>query len=226
MLSWRTMPTRPELIAHRGAPREQVENTLPSIAAALAQGADAIELDVHFTRDHVAIVHHDAVIGAGATRHAGEPINTLHASAVTAIELAPAVTIPSLRDVCATVAGRATLYVELKSAATDDELVGLHDLLVRAASVRPGCVALHAFDHALVRRTGALEPHIRDGNPARGRRWRPRRGATSCAGARPVATLVGDRWCARLRRSWCGRPCDRVDGQRSRGRAASRRMRR
>ena len=46
------------LYAHRGAPVEQPENTLPSFHRAVALGADAIETDVHMTRDgHVVIAH-------------------------------------------------------------------------------------------------------------------------------------------------------------------------
>ena len=55
------MPDRPLRIAHRGMPRRLRENTLPSFAAALAAGADGIELDVHATSDGVVVVHHDAV---------------------------------------------------------------------------------------------------------------------------------------------------------------------
>jgi len=47
------------LYAHRGASYEQPENTLPSFARALELGADALELDVHTTRDGVLVVSHD-----------------------------------------------------------------------------------------------------------------------------------------------------------------------
>ena len=57
----------PELIGHRGAPRERPENTIASFLRALDLGADAIELDVHATRDGVVVVHHDFV-GPGRDR--------------------------------------------------------------------------------------------------------------------------------------------------------------
>jgi glycerophosphoryl diester phosphodiesterase len=50
---------RPRLYGHRGAAAEQPENTLPSFALALELGADALELDVHCTRDGVIAVSHD-----------------------------------------------------------------------------------------------------------------------------------------------------------------------
>jgi glycerophosphoryl diester phosphodiesterase len=49
----------PLLYAHRGATAERPENTLPSFARALELGADALELDVHLTRDGHVVVSHD-----------------------------------------------------------------------------------------------------------------------------------------------------------------------
>ena len=48
------------VIGHRGSPREAPENTLESFRLALAQGADALELDVHVSSDGVPVVIHDA----------------------------------------------------------------------------------------------------------------------------------------------------------------------
>lgn len=50
----------PLLFAHRGAPGLHVENTLPAFEAALAHGADVLELDVHMSADGHIIVSHDA----------------------------------------------------------------------------------------------------------------------------------------------------------------------
>jgi glycerophosphoryl diester phosphodiesterase len=46
-------------IAHRGDPIAHRENTLPAFAAALAQGADMLELDLRRTRDGAIVVLHD-----------------------------------------------------------------------------------------------------------------------------------------------------------------------
>jgi len=50
---------RPLAIAHRGDPVAHRENTLPAIASAMAQGADAVELDVRLAADGTPIVIHD-----------------------------------------------------------------------------------------------------------------------------------------------------------------------
>jgi glycerophosphoryl diester phosphodiesterase len=46
-------------IAHRGDPIDHRENTLPAFAAAVAQGADMLELDLRRTRDGAIVVLHD-----------------------------------------------------------------------------------------------------------------------------------------------------------------------
>ncbi len=52
---------KPKLVAHRGAwdKASNLENTLNAFNRASALGADAVELDVHFTKDDVPVVHHD-----------------------------------------------------------------------------------------------------------------------------------------------------------------------
>ena len=49
----------PLVIGHRGAAAVLPENTLPSIAHALALDVDAVEFDVRLSADGVPVVHHD-----------------------------------------------------------------------------------------------------------------------------------------------------------------------
>lgn len=51
--------TGPLIVAHRGASHDAPENTLTAFRLALEQGADALECDVHLTRDQHLVVHHD-----------------------------------------------------------------------------------------------------------------------------------------------------------------------
>lgn len=55
-------PNAPDLrlYGHRGAPAHLPENTLPAFERALADGANALELDVHRTADGRFVVAHDA----------------------------------------------------------------------------------------------------------------------------------------------------------------------
>ena len=49
-------------IAHRGDPINERENTLPAFAAAVALGADVVELDLRRTRDGEIVVLHDQTL--------------------------------------------------------------------------------------------------------------------------------------------------------------------
>ena len=49
-------------IAHRGDPVHERENTLPAFAAAVARGADMVELDLRRTRDGEIVVLHDQTL--------------------------------------------------------------------------------------------------------------------------------------------------------------------
>ncbi len=59
------------LYAHRGASAERPENTLLAFERAIEAGADALEMDVHLTRDGQLIVTHDP----DARRMAASPRN-------------------------------------------------------------------------------------------------------------------------------------------------------
>jgi glycerophosphoryl diester phosphodiesterase len=49
-----------EIIGHRGASHDAPENTLGAVELAWEQGADAVEVDVHLSRDGQIVVIHDA----------------------------------------------------------------------------------------------------------------------------------------------------------------------
>ncbi len=146
----------PEIIAHRGTPRECRENTLPSFERALDQGADGIELDVHITRDNVVVVHHDATI------HAPDVDGTIASRALSGITFAELralpwtidEVIPTLGEVLARVADQATVYIEVKAQ-------GMEDALVRCLTRWPDSrVAVHAFDHRIPVRVRAHLPGL------------------------------------------------------------------
>ncbi|UFU08206.1 glycerophosphodiester phosphodiesterase [Ruania halotolerans] len=57
-----TSTPRPAVVGHRGAAAVSPENTLVSFARGIADGAEAIELDVHLTADGELAVIHDASV--------------------------------------------------------------------------------------------------------------------------------------------------------------------
>lgn len=47
------------VVGHRGAAKHEVENTIPSMQRAIADGANAVEIDLSLTKDGVVILWHD-----------------------------------------------------------------------------------------------------------------------------------------------------------------------
>jgi len=58
----------PVLFAHRGARAHERENTLPAFRLAVKLGATGLESDVWLTRDGVAVLDHDGVVGSRLRR--------------------------------------------------------------------------------------------------------------------------------------------------------------
>jgi glycerophosphoryl diester phosphodiesterase len=131
-------------------PRLARENTLPSFELAMDARADGLELDVHATADGVAVIHHDPDVRAGPR------IESMTLAELRRHEAAPGIPIPTLEELCALVAGRATLFVELKGAGIERAVL---DVLAGYA----GPVALHSFDHEMIRRAARLNPEMRLG---------------------------------------------------------------
>jgi Glycerophosphoryl diester phosphodiesterase len=131
-------------------PRLARENTLPSFELAMDAGAEGLELDVHTTADGVVVVHHDPDLAAGAR------IDSLTLAELRRHEAAPGVPVPTLEELCAVVQGRVTLFVELKGA-------GVERAVLDVLAGYTGPVALHSFDHAMIRRVARLDPAVRLG---------------------------------------------------------------
>lgn len=123
------------------------ENSLEGIAAALADGVDAIEVDVRASRDGVAMLLHDATLARthGDARALG---------ALTASE-ARAAGVPALEDALAAVGGRATLCIEVK----ERDLERAVAAEVRAAAGAGWCWTW-AFDPSVARACRDALPEV------------------------------------------------------------------
>jgi glycerophosphoryl diester phosphodiesterase len=141
-----------ERIAHRGAKREFPENSIPAFRRAFERGADAIELDVHATRDGVVIVHHDPKLRHASGR-LGRPIADLTASELRAEELRPGIAIPTLAQVLEIAPAGRTVYVEIKGSGIEEAVAAA----LAGTSVR--CV-VHSFDHGAIARMRSLLPTV------------------------------------------------------------------
>jgi glycerophosphoryl diester phosphodiesterase len=142
----------PEIIAHRGVPRERRENTLASFALALDSGAQGIELDVHGTADGRVVVHHDAVLRP--LPDGRRPvIAALRYDDIAAFATCEEDRAPTLDEVLALVGDRATVYVEVKAPAIETVVI---EAIARAKTL----CAVHSFDHRIVRRVAEIAPAL------------------------------------------------------------------
>jgi glycerophosphoryl diester phosphodiesterase len=103
----------PLVIAHRGASRDAPENTIAAFEAAIALGADAVELDVRRTADGVLVVHHNA-------SRRGVPLAMLTHSGLVRLSRYEPPTFDAVLDLCA---GRIALDVEIKEAGYEVEVI-------------------------------------------------------------------------------------------------------
>ncbi len=141
-----------ERIAHRGARTELPENTVAAFERAFARGADAIELDVHATRDRVIVVHHDPELTPPVSTN-GRRIAEMTWEEVEASRLATGFSIPTLTEVLAATPARATAYVEVKG-------LGIEDLVAEVLATSGTRCAVHSFDHATIERFKDIAPDV------------------------------------------------------------------
>lgn len=151
----------PQAISHRGLRSRAPENSIPAFRDALSAGAEAIELDVHASRDGTLYVHHDASVGAGAEDPESPPsaIAQLDSSAMSRLRLPGNVEIPTLDDVLSDVASRAFVYIEVKGRGIEAHVARC---LRRHAATIDNC-AVHSFDHRTVRTLLEMIPSLRTG---------------------------------------------------------------
>jgi glycerophosphoryl diester phosphodiesterase len=108
-----------DIIAHRGASHYAPENTLASVELAWKLGADAVEVDVHLTKDNRIVAIHDPTTGRTAGTHlevAATPSASLRRLDV-GRHKHPAFagqTIPFLEEVLDTVPAGRLLFIEIK----------------------------------------------------------------------------------------------------------------
>jgi glycerophosphoryl diester phosphodiesterase len=103
-----------KIVAHRGAPTTAApENTRAAFQRAIDLGADAAELDVRLTRDHVPVVYHyfyldEVTTGSGPIfQHSADELRHLRVGGTDHA-------IPTLEEILVDFGGRLHLEVELK----------------------------------------------------------------------------------------------------------------
>lgn len=106
------------LFGHRGSPAHEPENTLASFKKAIADGCNAIELDVYRTIDGHLVVFHDDTLERttdGKGRVADKTLSELRALNAAAKWEGRSDIIPTLKSVVDSIPGDVVLNIEIKN---------------------------------------------------------------------------------------------------------------
>ena len=152
------------VIGHRGAAGIEPENTLRSFRKAIELGVDAIECDVHMTRDARAVLIHDATLdrttgGTGA-------VNEKTFDEIRTLDAGLGERVPTLRELLDLARGLIELHVELKDpTAVDRVLEEIAGAGMRGAAI-PTCFDTDVLKHIRARDAEIRLEHIFGDPPA------------------------------------------------------------
>lgn len=134
-----------KIIGHRGVRGVELENSLSSFRAAMRSAADAIEFDIHRTRDGKLVVIHDDKTGRVAKQNVR--ISDVTFNELRRIELKNGQTIPTLNAVL-DIAGSRELYIDIKDKGCIEELLRI---LKQHPEVQPTFISRHASELKKIR---------------------------------------------------------------------------
>jgi glycerophosphoryl diester phosphodiesterase len=160
--------TRPRRVAHRGGAGLAPENTLAAFRLGLAHNADAVELDLHLSKDGALIVMHDAEVSraTGATGAISAltlaELRTLNAAATYKGQGVAPQRIPTLQEVFVLVRGRASVQIEIKLRGDKTRYAGIEAKVLEVVQQYDmlADVAVISFDFPTLHTITALEPRL------------------------------------------------------------------
>lgn len=161
-----TPMSRPLIVAHRGGAGLAPENTLAAFHKAIALQVDAVELDVHLSKDGVPMVIHDPDVSR-TTDGRGEvgmltraELKTLNAAAQFTGEVLPPQRIPTLDDVLDVLRGRLGVQIEIKRRADQTRYAGIEAAVMEAVRRHHmlAAVRIISFDFPTLQAIKTLAP--------------------------------------------------------------------
>lgn len=109
------------IIAHRGASKEEPENTLSAIRRAIEIGVDYIEIDVHLSADHTPVVIHDHTLCRTTDADKGKAVRHTHLQELKKFDAGSwfkgertEERVPTLEEVLQLPLGKTGLMIEIK----------------------------------------------------------------------------------------------------------------
>jgi glycerophosphoryl diester phosphodiesterase len=153
-----------EIIAHRGASSEAPENTLSSFKRGYALKADAVELDIHLTKDGKIVVLHD--FDTGRLAGVEEKVEDQTLAELRRLDVGQwgpwkgkgfSEKIPTLEEVLALIPEGQRLFIEIKPG--PEILPELTNVLARSGK-RPEQTAINGFGYETMRAAKARFPEL------------------------------------------------------------------
>jgi glycerophosphoryl diester phosphodiesterase len=164
-------PSKPLVVAHRGASVEQPENTIEAFEAAIDAGADAVEFDVRMTADGQAVVMHDPDVSR--TTDGVGLVSDLTLAEIRKLSIAlpggGAARVPTLEEALACLSGRATVDIEIKNLPGEPGFMPDRELAIEGtidaldAMGFPGQVIVSSFNPASIAHSRRLRPDVPTG---------------------------------------------------------------
>jgi glycerophosphoryl diester phosphodiesterase len=161
--------THPLVVAHRGASSSHPENTLEAFDAAIAAGAEIVELDVRLSADGVAVVMHDPEVSRATDGHGFvHELSLAHIKGMNAGGSRHA-EVPTLREVLDLVSGRAGVDLEIKNIpgepAFDSPVESVVEATLREleSSSFVGEVVISSFNWISIERSREIAPAVPTG---------------------------------------------------------------
>jgi glycerophosphoryl diester phosphodiesterase len=150
------------IIAHRGFMRSFPENTIIAVRGAFDQGADAVEVDIRLSADHVPFVMHDDTVDRTTDGHGA--VATLYASQIASLDACvrwantPPCAVPRLVDVLREAQDRGGVLLHLYGNYTMDDLEKLL-AMVHAAGMDRDAMFI-SFDYPVLRAIRQIDPVV------------------------------------------------------------------
>jgi len=168
--SWTDPQRKPLIIAHRGSSSTAPENTIAAFRQAIIDRTDAIELDVHLTKDSEVVVIHDERLtrttnGSGFVRkHTLTDIKKLDAGSWFQNKFAGE-TILTLEDVFVEYRNKIGINVEIKTESMRRQNMLIVDkcvALIESYNLTKS-ILVSSFHHPFIKRVKELNPNIPTG---------------------------------------------------------------
>lgn len=155
--------TKVWIMAHRGVPHHEPENTLSSFRSALKYKPDYIELDIHKCKTRELVVIHDFELDR-TTSYSGlvEEMSFKELRKLNAGTDAKKEKIPTLQEVIDLTKGKCNLNIEIKSEKYDEELMGSLLNIIKKNDIIDS-VLICSYNHEILAGIKKQEPLLKTG---------------------------------------------------------------